>query len=87
MKMYMKDNKRSKETSNNVPNMIAYTAIKNFLVSNEFEETRSEYCIRNQDKQQVNQIMTDVKWLFKNYKDLEVLTIEDHENKTVRFIL
>ena len=40
MKMYMKDNKRSKETSNNVPNMIAYTAIKNFLVSNEFEETR-----------------------------------------------
>lgn len=87
MKMYMKDNKRSKETSNNVPNMIAYTAIKNFLVSNEFEETRSEYCIRNLDKQQVNQIMTDVKWLFKNYKDLEVLTIEDHENKTVRFIL
>ena len=85
--MYMKDNKRSKETSNNVPNMIAYTAIKNFLVSNEFEETRSEYCIRNLDKQQVNQIMTDVKWLFKNYKDLEVLTIEDHENKTVRFIL
>lgn len=87
MKMYMKDNKRSKETSNNVPNMIAYTAIKNFLVSNEFEETRSEYCIRNLDKQQVNQIMTDMKWLFKNYKDLEVLTIEDHENKTVRFIL
>ena len=87
MKMYLKDNKGSKETSNNVPNMIAYTAIKNFLVSNEFEETRSEYCIRNLDKQQVNQIMTDVKWLFKNYKDLEVLTIEDHENKTVRFIL
>ena len=25
--------------------------------------------------------MSDIKWLFRNYKDLEVLTIEDSENK------
>ena len=31
--------------------------------------------------------MTDIKWLFKNYKDLEVLTMEDSEGKKIRFII
>ncbi|MEG0857759.1 MAG: hypothetical protein RRZ84_05490 [Romboutsia sp.] len=87
MKMYMKSNKRSKDVRNNVPNTIAYTVIKNFLVSKEFAETREEYCIGKLNKEQVNQIMVDVKWLFKNYKELEVLTMEDAENKIVKFIL
>ena len=30
MKMYMKGNKRSKESANPLPNTIAYAAIKNF---------------------------------------------------------
>lgn len=87
MKMYMKGSKRSKETGNPIPNTIAYAAIKNFLVSKEFAETREEYCIGKLDKKQVSQIMTDIKWLFRNYKDLEVLTIEDSNNKSIRFTL
>lgn len=87
MKMYMKGNKRSRETSNPIPNTIAYAAIRNFLISKEFAETRDEYCIGKLDKKQVNQIMMDVKWLFKNYKDLEVLVLEDSDNKSIRFIL
>ena len=53
MKMYMKGNKRSKESANPLPNTIAYAAIKNFLVSKEFEEARDEYCIAKLDKKQV----------------------------------
>lgn len=87
MKMYMKSNKRSKETSSPVPNAIAYTVIKNFLVSKEFEDMRDEFCINNLDKNQVNQIMIDIKWLFRNYKDLEVLVLEDSEHKYTRFVL
>ena len=87
MKMYMKSNKRSKETSSPVPNAIAYTVIRNFLVSKEFEDMRDEFCINNLDKNQVNQIMVDIKWLFKNYKDLEVLVLEDSEHKYTRFVL
>ena len=87
MKMYMKGNKRSKETSNPIPNAIAYAAIKNFLVSKDFKETREEYCISNLNKNQITQIMTDIKWLFKTYPDLEVLVLEDVNNKTIRFIL
>lgn len=75
MKMYMKSNMRSKEISNPIPNAIAYTVIRNFLLSKEFEESRKEYCIAKLDKNQINQIMSDIKWLFRNYKDLEVLTI------------
>ena len=87
MKIYMKGSKRSKETSNPIPNTIAYAAIRNFLVSKEFAETREEYCIGKLNKTQVNQIMTDIKWLFKNYKNLEVLVVEDSENKSMRFFL
>ena len=87
MKMYMKSNKRSKETSSPVPNAIAYTVIRNFLVSKEFEDMRDEFCINNFDKNQVNQIMIDIKWLFRNYKDLEVLVLEDSEHKYTRFVL
>ncbi|WP_455538812.1 hypothetical protein [Terrisporobacter sp.] len=87
MKMYMKSNRRSREISNPIPNAVAYAVIRNFLVSKEFEETREEYYISKLDKKQVNQIMTDIKWLFRNYKDLEVLTIEDSEKKSMRFIL
>lgn len=87
MKMYMNSNRRSKETSTSVPNAIAYAAIRNFLVSKDFEEAREEYCIGKLDKVQVNQIMTDIKWLFKNYKNLEVLVLEDKDNKSTRFTL
>lgn len=87
MKMYMKGSKRSKEISNPIPNTIAYAAIKNFLVSKEFADMREEYCINNLDKKQVNQVMTDIKCLFRNYKGLEVLTLEDSNNKSMRFVL
>ena len=87
MKMYMKSNKRSKETSSPVPNAIAYTVIRNFLVSKEFEDMRDEFCINNLYKNQFNQIMIDIKWLFRNYKDLEVLVLEDSEHKYTRFVL
>ena len=87
MKMYMKSNKRSKETSSPVPNAIAYTVIRNFLISKEFAEMRDEFCINNLDKNQVKQIMIDIKWLFRNYKDLEVLVLEDSEHKYTRFVL
>lgn len=87
MKMYMKGNKRSKESSSTLPNTIAYAAIKNFLVSKDFSEMREEYCIGELDKKQVSQIMMDIKWLFRTYKDLEVLVLEDANNKSIRFII
>ena len=58
MKMYMKSNMRSKEISNPIPNAIAYTVIRNFLLSKEFEESRKEYCIAKLDKNQINQIIS-----------------------------
>lgn len=88
MKMYMRNNnKRSKEVGSAVPNAIAYTVIRNFLTSKEFAEAREEYCIGKLDKTQVNEIMTDIKWLFKSYKNLEVLELEDKDNKTIKFVL
>ena len=55
--------------------------------SGEVADGGEEWCSAKLDKKQVNQIMTDIKWLFKNYKDLEVLTMEDSEGKKIRFII
>ena len=57
------------------------------IKAKEFEDMRDEFCINNLDKNQVNQIMIDIKWLFRNYKDLEVLVLEDSEHKYTRFVL
>ena len=78
---------RGKESTSSVPNLVAQTAIKNFLVSRDFKDMRNEFFIGNLNKNQVNQVMSDFKWLFKNYKDLEVLSIENDKGEVVTFIL
>ena len=70
-----------------IPNVLAYGFIKNFLTDTEYELLREEYFIGNLDKNQVNQVMSDIKWLFRNYKGLNVITIEDSNKKMTRFIL
>ncbi len=87
MKMYIKTNKRAKERSTPIPNTIAYAAIKNFLVAKEFKEMRQEYCIGKLDHNQVNQTMADIKWLVRNFKGVEVLSIEQEDGQTTKFVL
>jgi len=77
--------KRVNESS--IPNVLAYGFIKNFLVDKQYESLREEYFIGNLSKNQVNQVMNDIKWLFRNYKGLNVITIEDSNKKLTRFIL
>lgn len=77
MKMYTRKNGYRKGTENNVPNVLAFTMIKNFLSDQSYKEMRREYFINNLDTKQVNQAMRDIKWLFKEYKGLDVITIEN----------
>lgn len=77
--------KRVSESS--IPNVLAYGFIKSFLNDKEYESIREEYFIGNLDKNQSNQVMSDIKWLFKNYKGLNVMTVEGSNKKLTRFIL
>ena len=77
MKMYTRKKGYRKGTENNVPNVLAFTMIRNFLSDKNYKEVRREYFINNLNINQINQAMRDIKWLFKEYKGLDAVTIEN----------
>lgn len=87
MRMYFKSNKKKKGTETNLPNVFAFTVIRNFLTDRDYEDMRKEYLIKNLNSNQVNQAMKDLKWLFRTYKGLDVVTIENSKGDITRFIL
>ena len=87
VKMRLRNINGKRVNESSIPNVLAYGFIKNFLTDTEYELLREEYFIGNLDKNQVNQVMSDIKWLFRNYKGLNVITIEDSNKKMTRFIL
>lgn len=87
MKIRVKSNKSKRVSENGVPNVLAFGFIRGFLTEKEYKDMREEYFIGNLDKTQVSQVMTDIKWLFKSYKGLNVMTIEDEKGDITKFIL
>lgn len=87
MKMYSRKKGYKKGTESNVPNVFAFTFIRNFLTDKSYEDMRKEYFINNMGSNQVNQAMKDIKWLFKEYKGLDVITIENVDGDINKFIL
>lgn len=87
MKMYSRKKGYKKGTESNVPNVFAFTFIRNFLTDKSYEDMRKEYFINNMGSNQVNQAMKDIKWLFKEYKGLDVITIENIDGDINKFIL
>lgn len=80
-KGYRKGNKST------IPNMFAFTFIRGFLTNKEYEDMRREYFINNLNNNQVSKAMSDIKWLFKEYKGLDIVTIEDGNGDVNKFIL
>jgi hypothetical protein len=87
MKMYSRKNGYRKGSENNIPNVLAFTVIRNFLSDKSHEEMRHEYFINNLSTKQVNQAMRDIKWLFKEYKGLDVVTIENVDGDVNKIIV
>jgi hypothetical protein len=87
MKMYSRKNGYKKGSENNIPNVLAFTMIRNFLSDKSHEKMRHEYFINNLSSKQVNQAMRDIKWLFKEYKGLDVVTIENVDGNVNKIIV
>lgn len=87
MRMYFKSAKKSRPNESNIPNAFAFTFIRSFLTDKQNQEIREEYFIGNLSTNQVNQAMKDIKWLFKSYKGLDVVTIENENGDVSKFIL
>lgn len=87
MIMYLRNYGHKKGNQSNIPNVIAFTMIRNFLNDKSYEKMRREYFIRNLSSNEVNQNMRDIKWLFKEYKGLDIITIENQKGNITKFIL
>lgn len=87
MIIYARKSGYNKGNQSNIPNVLAFTFIRSFLTNKDYEEMRCEYFINNLNGKQINQAMSDIKWLFKEYKGLDVITIEDNKGDINKFIL
>lgn len=87
MIMYFKGANRNKSNESNIPNVLAFGFIRNFLSDRQYEQIRREYFINNLSTNQVNQAMKDLKWLFRTYKGLDIMTIENPKGDISKFIL
>jgi len=87
MKIYSRKSGYRKGNESTVPNVLAFTVIRNFLTDKNYQEMRKEYFINNMNSNQINQFMRDVKWLFKEYKGLDVITIENTNEDINKFIV
>ena len=87
MIMYLRNSSHKKGNQSNIPNVLAFTMIRNFFNDKSYKEMRREYFIRDLSSNEINQSMRDIKWLFKEYKGLDVITIENKKGNITKFIL
>ena len=87
MIIYTRNYGYKKGSQSSIPNVIAFTMIRNFFSDRSYEEMRKEYFIRKLNSSEINQIMRDIKLLFKEYKGLDVITIENKKGDITKIIL
>ena len=87
MVIYTRNYGYKKGSQSNIPNVIAFTMIRNFFSDRSYEKMRKEYFIRKLNSNEINQTMRDIKLLFKEYKGLDVITIENKKGDITKIIL
>ena len=87
MRIYTRKSGYRKGSESSVPNVLAFTVIRNFFADKNYENMRKEYFISNMNSNQINQVMRDIKWLFKEYKGLDIITIENINGDINKFIV
>lgn len=87
MRIYTRKSGYRKGNESSVPNVLAFTVIRSFFTDKKYENMRKEYFINNMNQNQINQVMKDIKWLFKEYKGLDVITIENTNGNVNKFIV
>lgn len=87
MKIYSKKSGYRKGNESTIPNVLAFTVVRSFLTDKNYENLRKEYFFNNMNSNQVNQFMKDIKWLFKEYKGLDVITLENTKGDINKFII
>ncbi|GAA0701410.1 hypothetical protein GCM10008904_07460 [Paraclostridium ghonii] len=87
MRIVSKQVKSKRASASNIPNAFAFTFIRNWLSDKHYAQEREQYFIGNLTSQEVSLAMKEIKWLARNYKDLDIISIEDSNGNTTQVIL
>ncbi|MDR0880794.1 MAG: hypothetical protein LBN09_08875 [Clostridioides sp.] len=87
MKIYNSNLWNKRTNVKNLPNVLAFTFIKSFLTDKQYEDTRREYFINQLSQNQIDESMEAIKWLFRNYKGLDIIQIESADGNISKFVL
>lgn len=87
MKIISKISQARKSNITNIPNALSFPFIKNWLIDNKHAKQREMYFIGNFSKDEANLVMKEVKWLARNFKGLDILSIEDSNGNITQIIL
>ena len=87
MKIIAKPAKAKRQNIINIPNTIAFTFIRNWLSDKKYASEREQYFIGNLSSQEVSLAMKEIKWLSRNYKDLDIITVEDSGGNITKVII
>ena len=81
-------NLEKKNLNNEINNLEIYKRfLKKTKLKKEFEEITYSMFIKKMNKQQVSRAMSEIKWLFRSYPGLEVLSLQDEKGNITRFEL
>ncbi|MGL4796805.1 MAG: hypothetical protein ACRDB0_02640 [Paraclostridium sp.] len=87
MKIVNKSVRSRKSGVNNIPNVMAFTFIRNWLSDNKYKSEREQYFIGNLSSQQISATMKEIKWLARTFKELDIITIEDSNGNITQISL
>ncbi len=87
MKIISKSIKLKKANMSNIPNAIAFTFIRNWLSNKQYSKEREKYFIGSLSPKEVSNAMKEIKLLFKTYRDLDIITVEDKLGNITKIIL
>lgn len=87
MRIVSKPSKSRRASTSSIPNTFAFTFIRNWLSDKQYAKEREQYFIGNLSSKEVSLAMKEIKWLARNYKDLDIISIEDSSGNTTKIIL
>ena len=87
MKVVSKVSQTRKSNMSSIPNTFAFAFIRNWLSDKKHEKQRAKYFIGNFSQDEIGLVMKELKWLARNFKGLDIMSIEDKNGNITQIIL
>ena len=87
MKIVSKTPKSKRASMRNIPNTFAFAFIRNWLSDKQYSKEREMYFVGDLSTEEVSLVMKEIKWLARNFKDLNIISVEDCSGNITEIII